>query len=189
METEFQLDTLDKTNTNEEVYKIWSKAKDISRFLSIKYFKTGKKFVIDIGMTDGSNSLKSSTSVYVDAVTLLAYVNSIVNGTAKEVYQGSSDHKKHLQTDESLATFGGGKIDGNPIARIFKAHYWKSGENYDTSAFAWKCAHFPAKESATGAFIQSDSKPISSDSIKVTRRNIHEMSIILNATLMKDLLS
>lgn len=189
---EIQPDNLnhDKHKINVEIYKIWSRTKDVSRFLSIKYFPQGRKFIIDIGVTDNnSNGLKSSTYVFVDAVTFLAYINAINSGNGKVVYPYSDNPKFNSPTPESLALFGGGKKDGKPIARVFKSLYWKSGDTWDDGAFAWRCDHFDAKESSTGAFIQSSSQPISSDSIKVTRRQIGEIGIVLNAALIKDLLS
>lgn len=180
----------DKAKNNEEIYKIWSRTKDVSRFLSIKYFAQGKKFIIDIGVTDNnSGKLTSSTFVFVDAVILLSYVRSINRGTAPNIYRASENSRDQLPCPEAIVVFGGGKIEGKPIARVFKTHYWQTGGSYDPTAFAWKCAHFTAKESGSGAFIQADGTPISNDSIKVTRRQIAEMEVLLEAAVMKDLLN
>ncbi len=180
----------DKTKNNEEIYKIWSRTKEVSRFLSVKYFAQGKKFIIDIGVTDnGSGKLKSSTFVFVDAVILLSYIRAINRGTAPNIYRASDNPKDQLPCPESIIVFGGGIVEGKPIARVFKTHYWQSGGSYDPTAFAWKCAHFTAKQSSSGAFIQADSTPISNDSIKMTRKQIAEMEILLEAALMKDLVS
>lgn len=179
----------DKTKNNEEIYKIWSRTKEVSRFLSIKYFAQGKKFLVDIGVTDNnSGKLKTSTHAFVDAVVLLAYVRAINRGTAPNIYRASDNSRDQLPCPESIVVFGGGNIDGKPVARVFKTHYWQSGGNYDPSAFAWKVAHFDAKESSTGAFIQSGGTPISTDSIKITRKQVAEMEILLESALMKDLM-
>ena len=179
---EFHTDHINASVTdNPEIYKLWTRSKDISRFLSIKYFQTAKKFIIDIGTADGSNKLTGSTAVYVDAITLIAYLRALNTGTGALIYPKTKD----TPTDESIAIYGGGFVDNKPIARVFKSHLWPTGNNnYDNGAFVFKCGHFDAKETSTGAFVQSSSTPISASSIKVTRKNIAEMELLLSLRIM-----
>jgi hypothetical protein len=181
---EFDIDHIgdnDKENNNEELFKLWTRSKDNSRFISVKYFDNAQKYIIDIGLCKADNTLISSTAVFVNSITLLAYLKSVTNLTAVTNYPAHKNPEMNLHTDESLAVFGGGKIDNKPIARIFKSHYWQNSDNsYDTSAFVWKCAHFDAKESATGAFIKAGGSPISSNSIKLSRRNLAELEVVLS---------
>lgn len=177
----------DKEHNNEELFKLWTRSKDNSRFISVKYFTDAQKYVIDVGLCKADNSLISSTAVFVNSITLLAYLKSVTNLTAKINYPAHKNSEMNLHTDESLAVFGGGKIDNKPIARIFKSHYWQNKDNsYDSGSFVWKCAHFDAKESATGAFIKAGGSPLSSNSIKLSRRNLAELEIVLSYHMLQE---
>ncbi len=67
-----------------------------------------------------------------------------------------------VPTAEGFVSYGGGIIDSKPISRIFKSHYWQSGETYDSSAFVWKCGHFAARKSDSGASTTSVSSTVTS---------------------------
>jgi len=164
-----------------DLYKKWFRSKTQSGFLSIRPWFTGMKFKIDIGKTSPDGKLLGHTNLYVDAVDFAAYLKSIVLGTASNIYP--ANERLGLPTPEAFASYGGAKIDGKPISRIFKAHHWSSGESFDSTSFVWKAGHFAARVSDTGAFIPDMKSPISVDSIKVTRQDIASISYIVDLAL------
>lgn len=164
-----------------DLYKKWFRSKTQSGFLSIRPWFTGMKLKIDIGKTSPDGKLLGHTNLYVDAVDFAAYLKSIAIGTAQHVYP--ANERLGLPTAEAFASYGGAKIDGKPISRIFKAHYWTSGDTVDPTAFVWKAGHFAAKVSDSGAFIPDMKSPLSVDSIKVTRQDIASISYIVDLAL------
>lgn len=165
-----------------DLYKKWFRSKTQSGFLSIKPWFAGMKFKIDIGKTNPDGKLISSTSVYLDAFDFGAYLRSIVNGTADKNFP--ANERNGIPSPEGFASYGGAEINGKPVSRIFKAHYWQNGDSFDESAFAWKCGHFAARKSDTGAFIPDLKSPISVDFLKVTRQDICSISYLIDLSLM-----
>jgi hypothetical protein len=171
----------DKPKYNNTLYKKWFKSKTQSGFVSIRPWFQGMKFSIDIGKTNPSGKLESSTNCFVDAVDFAAYLRAIVTGNA--VTNFPANERMGTSTPESFVSYGGSTSDGQPISRIFKAQYWQSGENVDPSAFMWKIGHFKARKSDSGAFIPDMKSPLSVDSIKVTRQDIVSISYLLDLAL------
>jgi hypothetical protein len=168
---------------DQDLYKKWFRSKTQSGFLSIKPWYQGLKFKIDIGKTSPDGKLISSTMVFVDAVDFAAYLKSISIGTASVNYP--QNDKAGVPTAEGFVSYGGGIIEQKPVSRIFKAHYWQNADNtFDSSAFAWKCGHFAARKTDSGAFIPDMKSPISVDSIKVTRQDILSISYMLDLSLV-----
>ena len=164
-----------------DLYKKWFRSKSQSGFLSIKPWFEGMKFKIDIGKTSPEGKLLSSTNVYVDAFDFAAYLRSISNGTA--VNNFPANERSGIPSPEGFASYGGADINGKSISRIFEAHYWQNGESFDSSAFAWKCGHFAAKKSDTGAFIPDLKTALSVDFLKVSRQEICSISYLLDMAL------
>jgi hypothetical protein len=168
---------------DKDLYKKWFRSKTQSGFLSIKPWYQGLKFKIDIGKTSSEGKLISSTMIFVDAIDFAAYLNSISNGTA--LVNFPSNDKSGVLTAEGFVSYGGGIIESKPISRIFKSHYWQnSDQSFDSNAFAWKCGHFAARKTDSGAFIPDMKTPLSVDSIKVTRTEILTISYMLNLSLV-----
>jgi hypothetical protein len=159
-----------------DLYKKWFKSPSASGFVSIKPLLAIGKFRIDIGATNADASLRSHTETFVDSILFATYAKSIVNGYGDKLYPANA--KLGVPTAEGVAFYGGGTgQSGKPISRIFKSHYWKKGESeYDSTAFVFKCGHFEAKKSSSGAFLPDMSKPLSMDSIKITRLEMAEIS-------------
>ena len=166
-----------------DLYKKWFRSKTQSGFLSIKPWYQGLKFKVDIGKTSQDGKLISSTMVYLDAIDFSAYLNSVVAGTASTNYPAND--RTGVPTAEGFVSYGGGIIESKPISRIFKAHYWQNSDNtVDNSAFVWKCGHFAARKTDSGAFIPDMKSVISVDSIKVTRAELASIAHILNLSLI-----
>jgi hypothetical protein len=166
---------------DEDLYKKWFRSKTQSGFLSIRPWFDALKLKIDIGKTSADGKLISSTNVFVDACDFAAYLKSLTLGTGPINYP--SNERMGVPTDEGFVSYGGSLIDGKPISRIFKSHHWQNNDNYDTSAFAWKCGHFQARKSDSGAFIPDMSKSISVDMIKVTRSELATISYKVDLAL------
>jgi hypothetical protein len=171
----------DNKDYENDLYKKWFRSKTQSGFLSIRPWFQGMKFKIDIGKTSPDGKLISHTHLYVDAIDFAAYLRAIVNGNAASIFP--ANERMGIPTPEGFASYGGAKVDGRAISRIFKAHHWMNGENVDPSAFVWKAGHFAARVSDTGAFIPDMKSPMSVDSIKVTRQDICSISYILDLSL------
>lgn len=169
------------TYTN-DLYKKWFRSKTQNGFVSIKPWFEALKLKIDIGKTSPDGKLLSSTNVFVDAVDFGAYLRAITLGTADTLFP--QNDRMGVPTPEGFVSYGGSTIEGKPVSRIFKAHYWQSGENVDPSAFAWKCGHFAARKSDTGAFIPDMKSPISVDLIKVTRQDIASISYLVDMAVI-----
>lgn len=164
-----------------DLYKKWFRSKSQNGFLAIKPWFQALKMKIDIGKTSPDGKLLSSTNVFVDAVDLAAYLRCICNGTAKNIFP--ANERMGVPSDEGFVSYGGANIEGKPVSRIFKAHYWQNSEQFDESAFVWKCGHFAARKSDSGAFIPDMKSPISVDFIKVTRQDIASISYLLDLAM------
>jgi len=179
------LDGESKPNDNKtfdnDLYKKWFRSKSQSGFLAIRPWYEALKFKIDIGKTSSDGKLLSSTAVFVDAIDFGAYLKSVANGTAEVNYQ--ANERSGVPTNEGFVSYGGATLEGKPISRIFKSHYWQSGEQYDTTSFVWKCGHFAARKSDSGAFIPDMKQLIRADSIKVTRQDICSISYLVDLAL------
>lgn len=171
-----------KKSYEKDLYKKWFRSKTQSGFLSIRPWFEGLKLRIDIGKTSSEGKLISSTNVFVDIIDFGAYLRAIVNGTAATAYPAND--KMGVPTPEGFVSYGGAKIEGKPISRIFKAHHWQTGENYDSSSFVFKTGHFEARLAESGAFIPDMKNIISFDSIKVTRQDIHSISYIVDLAII-----
>lgn len=163
-----------------DVYKKWFKKDGQTGFLSIRPWLGAHKLVIDIGKA-GDGGLKSNTVCYVDASILGTYLHAVVDGRATKLY--SKYEKGMIPTDEGLTLFGGGKKDNQPVSRIFKSHHWQTGKDFSAHAFVWKCGMFEAEVTKTGAYMPVLAKPISADSIQVTRKEIAEISYRIDQLL------
>jgi hypothetical protein len=173
----------DDKKYDQDLYKKWFRSKTQSGFLSIKPWYQGLKFKIDIGKTSPDGKLISSTMVFVDAIDFSAYLKSVNNFTAERLFP--ANEKSGVPTNEGFVSYGGGIIDSKPISRIFKCHYWQNSDNtYDNSSFVWKCGHFAARKTDSGAFIPDMKSPISVDSIKVTRQDLLSISHMLDLSLI-----
>lgn len=171
----------DEKDYENDLYKKWFRSKTQSGFLSIRPWFTGMKFKIDIGKTSPDGKLISHTNLYVDAIDFAAYLKAITNGNATTLYPAND--RLGLPTPEGFASYGGATIDNKPVSRIFKAHHWSAGENFDPTAFVWKAGHFAARVSDTGAYIPDMKSVLSVDSIKVTRQDISSISYLVDLAL------
>jgi hypothetical protein len=176
-----QLFSSENKDYENDLYKKWFRSKSQSGFLSIRPWFTGMKFKIDIGKTSPDGKLISHTHLYVDAIDFAAYLRAIVNGNATTIFPAND--RMGIPSPEGFASYGGAKVEGKAISRIFKAHHWTNGDTIDSNAFVWKAGHFAARVSDTGAFIPDMKSPLSVDSIKVTRQDICSISYILDLAL------
>jgi hypothetical protein len=170
--------TTETKQYRDPIYKQWFKTKERSGFLSISPWLEANKFIVDIGEAGADGKLKGSTACYVDAITLSLYCKSVYDLTAKDLYPANA--KNGVPTDEALTIYGGSKPSGKVVSRVFKIHHWQKGQEYDLSAFTWKCGHFEGRESASGAFMPDLNKPISVNSIKVNRLQMAEIAYRMN---------
>lgn len=175
----------DKDNKNasysQDLYKKWFRSKTQNGFLSVKPWFEALKLKIDIGKTSADGKLLSSTNVFVDAIDFAAYLRSIVNDNAVKNFPAND--RAGIPTNEGFASYGGAMIEGKPVSRIFKAHYWQANDSYDENSFVFKCGHFQARKSDTGAFLPDMKSPISVDLIKVTRPEICSMSYLIDLAM------
>lgn len=165
----------------QDLYKKWFRSKTQSGFISIRPWFAGMKFKIDIGKTGPDGKLISSTNVFVDAVDFAAWLRSVINGTA--VRDFPANERTGAVTNESFVSYGGTEINSRPVSRILKIHYWQNNDTYDSSSFVFKAGHFDARKSETGAFLPNMKSPISVDSIKVTRQDLHSISYLVDLAL------
>jgi len=175
------LKNIDNKDYQQDLYKKWFKSKTQSGFLAIRPWHQALKMKIDIGKTSSEGKLASSTAVFVDSVDFAAYLRSVANGTASVNYP--QNERTGAPTNEAFVSYGGAIIDSKPVSRIFKAHYWQSAETTDETAFVWKCGHFAARKSDSGAFIPDMKTPLSVDQIKVTRQDICSISYLLDLSM------
>lgn len=168
------------------VWKKWSVSGSVGRFLSVRPWVEAAKVAIDIGETggngDGGPALAGHTLVWANLAQLSAYLGAVSLGRGEVIYP--ADDRQGIPTAEGFAHYGGGNVDGNAVSRILKVHHWGTKDKgYDNSAFVWKCGHFVARVSKTGAFIPDMRKCLSFHSIKVSRREMHELGTVVGLTL------
>lgn len=167
----------------DDVYKKWFKTGSKSGFISINTWFEAGKVSVDIGET-GAGSLKGNTKVFTNAIEIATYLRAVYDGNAATLYPERRDGP----TAESFVYYGGGQIEGKPVSRILKIHHWATGKgenkSFDTSAFVWKCGHFQARKTDSGAFIPDMSKPaLSVNLIKVTRKEMAEIHYRMDLAL------
>lgn len=168
----------------DDIYKKWYKTKDRSGFVALNGWLDAGKVSLDVGELDNEH-LKGSTKVWVNAVELFVFLDSIRNGTSHKLFPKKGNDNP---TNESFAYYGGGKMDGSPVSRILKIHHWQTAfgdtPTFDDRSFVIKTGHFPAKEAYSGAFIRDASKPpLSINMIKMSRLEMVEMAIRLELAL------
>lgn len=166
---------------DKDLYKKWFRSKTQSGFLSIRPWFQGLKLRIDIGKTSSDGKLLSSTNVFVDVVDFGAYLKAITTGTAALAY--AANDRTGVPSAEGFVSYGGAKINGKPVSRIFKSHYWQNGDVFDSNNFVFKTGHFEARMADSGAFIPDMKNIISFDSIKVTRQDIHSISYMVDLAM------
>jgi hypothetical protein len=175
------LKNIDNKDYQQDLYKKWFRSKTQSGFLAIRPWHQALKMKIDIGKTSSEGKLVSSTAVFVDSVDFSAYLRSVANGNAAINYP--QNDRMGAPTNEAFVSYGGATIEGKPVSRIFKAHYWQSSETTDETAFVWKCGHFAARKSDSGAFIPDMKSPLSIDQIKVTRQDICSIAYLMDLSM------
>lgn len=175
----------DTNNHSPEMYKKWFRTRDRSGFLSIRPWTEKNKCAIDIGELNGTGKMQSHTLVWTEMIALATYLRAVAQGSASTIYPANA--RAGVATNEGFTTYGGGRVDGKPVSRILKVHYWQNGtgENatFDPTSFAWKCGHFEARESASGAYIPDMTKGVSQNLIKVSRAEMAEMAYRLDLEL------
>lgn len=164
-----------------DLYKKWFRSKTQSGFISIRPWFAGMKFRIDIGKISADGKLAGNTHIFVDAVDFAAWLKAITTGTAKVAYPLNA--KSGVITDEGFVSYGGAEVQGKPISRIFKVHYWQNGDSFDVESFVFKTGHFNAKKTSSGAFLPDMKSPISVDSIKISRQEIYSISYLVDLAL------
>lgn len=174
-------DSVSERVYEKDLYKKWFRSKTQSGFISIRPWFAGMKFKIDIGKTGPDGKLISSTNAFVDAVDFAAWLRAVINGSAVKDFP--ANERTGAVTNESFVSYGGTEVNSKPISRILKIHHWQSGDTYDPSAFVFKAGHFEARKSDTGAFLPNMKAPISVDSIKVTRQELHSISYLVDLSL------
>ena len=166
----------------QELYKKWFRSKTQAGFLGIKPWFEALKARIDVGKASPDGKLLSSTAVFVDIVDLAAYVRAVNSGMATTIYP--ANEKNGVPTNEGFVSYGGSIKDGKAVSRIFKSHYWQTDGQYDPNFFVWKCGHFEATHTASGAFIPNMSKALSVDSIKVSRQDLASIGYLLDVAMI-----
>lgn len=161
------------------LWKKWTVYQNVGRFLTIRPWLEAAKVSIDIGETEGGGTLKGHTQSWANILELTTYLQAVKDGHADLLYPANP--KTGANTKEGYAYFGGATIDGQPVSRVLKIHHWPVKDAYDSSAFIWKCGHFRANKSQTGAFIPNMKEPLSQHSIKVSRQ---EMAVLATALQM-----
>lgn len=165
----------------DDVYKKWFRTKDRSGFLAIRTWLDAGKISVDVGEL-GQEGLKGNTQVWANAIDLALYTRAVYDDRATALFPSQRN-----TSPETFVYYGGGQIDGKPVSRILKIEHWSTGsgdsKSYDASAFAWKCGHFAARKTDSGAFIPDMSKGLSQNSIKVSRLEMAEISYRLNVAI------
>jgi hypothetical protein len=164
------------------LWKKWSVFGGKGRFLTIRPWSEAAKVAVDIGETGEGSSLLGHSLVWANMLQLAAYLQAVSNGRAEAIYK--MNPKAGVPTNEGFSHYGGANIEGQPVSRILKVHHWQQEKDkYDPSAFVWKCGHFKARKSSTGAFIPDMRAPISIHSIKVSRQEMNELALALSLAL------
>lgn len=170
-----------RDNFEDDVYKKWFRTKDRSGFLAIRGWLDAGKISVDVGEL-GNDGLKGNTQVWANAIDLAVYLRAVYHDKATALYPSQRN-----TSPEAFVYYGGGQIDGKPVSRILKIEHWSTGsgdkKSYDASAFAWKCGHFAARKTESGAFIPDMSKSLSQNSIKVSRVEMAEISYRIDLAL------
>lgn len=152
-----------------DTFKKWSQLNGVQRFTSVRAWPEANKAVIDIGYLE-KNVMKSHTEVYVDLIAFTTYLRAIENNTAAELYK-----------DEKFSSYGGAERDGKVISRVFVCEYWDKDSK---QAFRLKTGHLVGQKTATGAYMpKSPNEILSSDSMKLTRTDLHEISYRLQLAI------
>lgn len=171
----------DKEYKDTTLYKKWSVFGDKGRFLTIRPWIEAAKVAVDIGELEKGKFIGNSV-VWADMLALGAYLNAVAAGRGEAIYRANP--KAGVPTPEGYSKYGGANIEGQSVSRILKIHHWQQEKDkYDPSAFVWKCGHFKANVSRTGAYIPDMRAPISIHSIKVSRQEMNEIALAMQLAL------
>lgn len=173
-------------NKDRHFYKEWFKSSKTSGFISLLPYLVDKDgtFVNKVGIEIGkvnpnTNKIESNTLCWVKATELSVYLDAVIYypQLASQLYP----KKRGLYSPNGMLSFGS---SGN-TSRVFKVEQWGSSATSEGTPgdYAWKCAHFEGKPTATGAVEPDYSKPLSVDMIKRTRLQMAHMLRHLNLEL------
>lgn len=168
-----------KKEFEQPIYKEWFKTNSAAGFITITPWLTARKLVLDIGSVDpNSNKVTSNTQFYVNALDLHTYLQSVINGSAVEIYPKRSQ----CPSPESFVAFGASGTD----SRVLKVHYWGAGSDKDgdPNGFAWKVGLFGGKKSASGAVEPQWNDIKSRDQIRRSRLEMHRIAHAVNFSLI-----
>lgn len=163
----------------EELYKKWFKSSNASGFISITPWYDAAKLAIDIGSVDPNTKKNiSSTKCFVDMVDFSVYLNAVLNGQGEKLFP----KRDQCPSPESFVSFGASA----DLSRVFKVHYWgaDTDKEGDSRAFVFKCGHFGGTVTNTGATIPNFKDRKSANMIKVTRLELAEIAVRVQATLL-----
>lgn len=161
------------------LWKKWSMAGGVGRFLSVSTWNYAAMVSVDIGETK-EGTLTGHTKVWANMLELTTFLEAVRDGRGTTLYPTRSG----LETPESFIHYGGGKTASGPVSRVLKVHHWKVKDVYDSSAFAWKCGHFEAKTTASGAFIPNMGKPLTVHSIKMSRIEMATLATVMHMAMV-----
>jgi hypothetical protein len=164
------------------LWKKWTVFQGVGRFLTIRPWLEAAKVAIDIGETGDGGTLKGNTLAWANIVDLATYLQAVRDGRGDLLYPANA--KTGANTKEGFSYFGGATVDGQPISRVLKIHHWPVKDAYDSTAFMWKCGHFKASKSQTGAFIPNMKEPLSNHAIKVSRLEMATLANVLHLALV-----
>lgn len=159
-----------------EIYKKFWRTKTAGGFLAIRSWFDAGKLSLDIGETAPEGGLVSNTIVWTPVVPFATYLRAITTNTARTLYPATG-----TAAPETFLYFGGSNTEQGPVSRIIKVAYWSGATTGE--AFEFKAGHFKAQESSSGAFLPDMKSPLSQNKIKILRREMAEMSYILDLTV------
>lgn len=168
----------DERTYEPDLWKKFFKFKDKGGFIALRPWLRAGKISVDIGET-AAGGLVGNTLVWAPALPFAVYLRAVANDTAQKLYPADGNDNPA----ETYMYYGGGKTADGPVSRILKVSYWPN--TTDGQAFQFKTGIFKARESATGAFLPDMKSPVSQNSIKVTRKEIAEISYVTDLALQQ----
>lgn len=163
-------------NVAEIIYKRWHR----SGFVSIAYWASAGKVIIEVGATNEDKSLRSATKCYVGATQFLAYLRAEVHKNVQWIFPEYTTQGYKLYA-------GSPNKDGELIARVFSIKLWKDREGKpDLTAREIRCAHFDGKKNSQGAVEPIYTAKRSEDYMKLLMRDIAEIFEALNIKVLTD---
>lgn len=161
-----------------ELIKKWHR----SGFISVSYWNSADKVIIEIGSTDpdNNNALKNVSKCFLPSFQFLAYLHSEVHCTVEKLFPAFAE--------KGISYFGG--TPKPPVtSRVFNSSYYKDYRNNNVIDYFYRtftCASYEGTVKDKGIVSPNFKAELSKNTIKISMADISETYQMLNMHMLAE---